>query len=83
MTHLVVFELFVTNLLLSAGPLKTVASKDDSSSSRHSPTKVRVEGVLADVEGFSAPQALRSFQAGPRCHPSQKFQTGRARRRGT
>ena len=37
----------------SAGPLKTAASKDDSSSSRCSPTKVRVDGVLVDVEGFS------------------------------
>ena len=36
----------------SAGPLQTVASKDDSSSSRRSPTKVRVDGVLVDVEGF-------------------------------
>ena len=40
----------------SAGPLKTVASKDDWSSSRRSPTKVRVEGVLVDVEGFSHPR---------------------------
>ena len=37
----------------SAGPLKTVASKDDSSSSRCSPTKVRLDGVLVDIEGFS------------------------------
>ena len=36
----------------SAGPLKT----DDSSSSRCSPAKVRVEGVLVDVEGFSHPR---------------------------
>ena len=34
----------------SAGPLKTTASNDDSSSSRCSPIKVRVEGVLMDVE---------------------------------
>ena len=40
-------------LMGSAGPLKTAASKDDSSSSRCSPTKVRVDGVLVDVEGFS------------------------------
>ena len=40
----------------SAGPLKTMASKDDSSSSRCSPTKVRVDGVLVDVEGFSHPR---------------------------
>ena len=40
----------------SAGPLKTAASKDDSSSSRRSPTKVRVDGVLVDVEGFSHPR---------------------------
>ena len=39
-----------------AGPLKTVTSKDDSSSSRCSPTKVRVDGVLVDVEGFSHPR---------------------------
>ena len=39
----------------SAGPLKTAASNDDSSSSRRSPTKVRLEGVLVDVEGFSHP----------------------------
>ena len=37
----------------SAGPLKTAASKGDSSSSRCSPTKLRVEGVLVDVERFS------------------------------
>ena len=40
----------------SAGPLKNVASKDESSSSRCSPTKVRVDGVLVDVEGFSHPR---------------------------
>ncbi len=40
----------------SAGPLKTATSKDDSSSSRCSPTKVRVDGVLVDVEGFSHPR---------------------------
>ena len=33
-----------------------MASNDDSSSSRRSPTKVRVEGVLVDVEGFSHPR---------------------------
>ena len=36
-----------------AGPLKTATSKGDSSSSRYSPTTVRVDGVLVDVEGFS------------------------------
>ena len=40
----------------SAGPLKTAALKDDSSSSRRSPTKVRVDRVLVDVEGFSHPR---------------------------
>ena len=40
----------------SAGPLKNVASKDESSSSRCSPTKVRVDGVLVDVKGFSHPR---------------------------
>ena len=40
----------------SAGPLKTAASKYDSSSSRCSPTKVRVDRVLVDVEGFSHPR---------------------------
>ena len=40
----------------SAGPLKTAASNHDSSSSRCSPAKVRVEGVLVDVEGFSHPR---------------------------
>ena len=40
----------------SAKPLKTATSKDDSSSSRCSPTKVRVDGVLVDVEGFSHPR---------------------------
>ena len=40
----------------SAGPLKTAASKDDSSSSRCSPTKVRVDGVLVDIKGFSHPR---------------------------
>ena len=45
----------------SAGPLKTATLKDDSSLSRCSPTKVRVDGVLVDVEGFS----LHSFQQAP------------------
>ena len=40
----------------SAGPLKTAASKEESSSSRCSPTKVRVDGVLVDIEGFSHPR---------------------------
>ena len=40
----------------SAGPLKTTTSKDDSSSSRCSPTKVRADGVLVDVEGFLHPR---------------------------
>ena len=40
----------------SVGPLKTATSEDDSSSSRRSPTKVRVDGVLVDVEGFSHPR---------------------------
>jgi len=40
----------------SAGPLKTATLKDDSSSSRCSPTKVRVDRVLVDVEGFSHPR---------------------------
>ena len=44
----------------SAGPLKTAASRDDSSSSRRSPTKVRVDGDLVDVEGFAHPS--HSFQ---------------------
>ena len=44
----------------SAGSLKTATSKDDSSSLRCSPSKVRADGVLVDVE---AP-------AGPRYHPS-------------
>ena len=37
----------------SASPLKTAALKDNSLSLRCSPTKVRVDGVLVDVEGFS------------------------------
>ena len=40
----------------SAGPLKTATLKDDLSSSRCLPTKVRVDGVLVDVEGFSHPR---------------------------
>ena len=36
----------------SARPLKTASSKDDSSSSRSSPTAVRVGRVLVDVEVF-------------------------------
>ena len=40
----------------SSSPLKTVALKDDSLSSRCSLTKVRVDGVLVDVEGFSHPR---------------------------
>ena len=39
-----------------AGLLKTAASKDDSSSSRRSPTKVKADGVLVDVQGFSHPR---------------------------
>ena len=66
----------------SAGPLKNATSKDDLLSSRCSPTKVRVDGVLVDVKGFHTPGAPL-LPAGPRCHPSQKFQTGRAKRRGT
>ena len=40
----------------SAGPLKIATSKDDSSSSRCLPPKVRVDRVLVDVEGFSHPR---------------------------
>ena len=40
----------------SACPLKTVTSENDSHSSRRSPTKVRVDGVLVGVEGFSHPR---------------------------
>ena len=40
----------------SAAPLKTMTSKDDSSSLRCSPSKVRADGVLVDVEGFSHPR---------------------------
>ena len=50
----------------SAGPLKTAASKDNLSSLRRSPTKVRVDGVLVDVKGFSQaprPQAKSSRQS--------------------
>ena len=32
------------------------ARKDDSSSSRRSPTKVRVDGVVVDFEGISHPR---------------------------
>ena len=39
----------------SAGPLKTVTSKDDLSSLRCSPSKVRADGVLVDIEGFLHP----------------------------
>ena len=40
----------------SGGPLKTAALKDDSSSSRRSPIKVRVDGVVVYAEGFSHPR---------------------------
>ena len=40
----------------SAGPLKTASSKDESSSSRSSPTAVMVGRVLVDVEGFVHPR---------------------------
>ena len=40
----------------SAGPLKTATSKDDASSSRCSPTKVRVDGVLVDIKFCSHPR---------------------------
>ena len=66
----------------STGPLKTTASKDDSSSSRCSPTKVRVDGVLVDVEGFSHPRRSTPSSR-PQVPPKPKFQTGGARRRGT
>ena len=45
----------------SAGPLKTAALKYDSLPSRCSPTKVRVDGVLEDVEGFSHPRRSAPF----------------------
>ena len=45
----------------SEGPLKTAASEDDSSSSKGPPTKVRVDGVLEDVEGFSHPRRSAPF----------------------
>ena len=66
----------------SVGPLKTATSEDDSSSSRRSPTKVRVDGVLVDVEGFSHPRRSTPSSR-PQVPPKPKFQTGRARRRGT
>ena len=59
----------------SAGPLKTATSKDDSSSSRCSPTKVSVDGVSVDVEGFHTPGAPL-LPAGPRYHPSIYLRTG-------
>ena len=40
----------------SAGPLKTAALEDNSLSSRRSPTKMRVDGVLVDVAVFSHPR---------------------------
>ena len=52
----------------SAGHLKTATSKDDSSSSRCSPTKVRVDGVLVDVEGFSHPRRSTP-SSGPQVPP--------------
>ena len=52
----------------SAGPLKTASSKEDSSSSRSSPTAVRVR-VLVDVRGLYTPGAPL-LPAGPRLHPS-------------
>ena len=55
----------------SAGPLKSAASKDDPSSSRHSPTKVRVEGVLVDVEGFVYPRHSASSSR-PQVPPKPK-----------
>ena len=45
-----------------AGPLKTASSRDDTSSSKGSPTAVRVGRVLVDVEGFVHPR--RSAPAG-------------------
>ena len=55
----------------SAGPLKTAASKADSSSSRRSPTKVRVNGVLVDVEGFSHPRHS-TLSSRPQVPPKSK-----------
>jgi len=61
----------------SAGPLKTAASKDDSSSSRRSPTKVRMDGVLVDVEGFSHPRRSAPSSR-PQVPPKAKVPDGQS-----
>ena len=53
----------------SAAPLKTTTSKDDSSSLRCSPSKVRADGVWWTLRGFRTPGAPL-LPAGPRYHPS-------------
>ena len=44
----------------SAGPSKTAPSTDDASPSRVTPSKVRVEGVRVDIEGFVNPKRSTS-----------------------
>jgi len=61
----------------SAGPLKIAASKDDSSSSRRSPTKVRMDGVLVDVEGFSHPRRSAPSSR-PQVPPKAKVPDGQS-----
>ena len=48
----------------SAGPLKTAASKEESSSSRCSPTKVRVDGVRVEVDERLTAGLLAAMLAG-------------------
>ena len=62
----------------SAGPLKTVSSRDDPSSSRGSPTAVRVGRVLVDVEGFVHPR--RSAPSGGTQAPPKTADSDRLKR---
>jgi len=62
----------------SSGPLKTVTLKDDSSSLRCSPTKVRVDGVLVDVEGFLHP--IRSTPSHRPQIPPKPVASGRVKK---
>ena len=64
----------------SAGPLKTASSKDDSSSSRSSPTAVRVGRVLVDVEGFVHPR--RSAPSGGTQAPPKPADSDRLKKAG-
>ena len=66
----------------SPGPSKTAPSTDDSSSSRATPSKVRVEGVVVNVEGFITPRhSTPSVKPQFRPYRRKEWVTERRRRR--